>query len=95
MFGNFKQKIADLKYKLEAITIEGSDPSGNVQVVCNANRRILSVSINESILKVRSKEEIEKIVMEATNDALTKAEAIFLEESKKIMPNIPGISNIF
>ncbi|MGE9616032.1 MAG: YbaB/EbfC family nucleoid-associated protein [Solitalea-like symbiont of Acarus siro] len=75
--------------------IEGKDSGNSVKVVCNANRRILSMDIYESILKVRSKEEIQQIIMEATNVDLTKSEAIFLEESKRIMPNIPGISNIF
>lgn len=98
MFGglkNIKQKISDLKDKLETIELNGQDSSALVKVRCNANRKILAIEINESVLKVRDKQEIENLIIEATNNALSKAEAIFIEETKKIMPNIPGLGNIF
>ena len=86
-----KEKAQEIKTRLDNTQVEGKSSNGEVNVVCNGNRKVLSISINESIFKIRDQKEVEALVVEATNQALQQAEQLAEAEMRAIMPNIPGL----
>jgi DNA-binding YbaB/EbfC family protein len=66
--------------------------NGEVEVICTGNREVKEVKINDSLFKIRDREEIEAWVIEATNNALRQAEQLAEAEMRAIMPNIPGLT---
>ncbi len=66
--------------EISAMEFEGTASGGLVKVTISGENKVLSVSIDPSILNPEDKEMIEDLVMIATNDAFKKAEEI--RESK-------------
>jgi len=96
MFGldkikDLKKNAEAAKQRLETITVEGVAGSNLVKVVSTASKRIVSVDISDSVLRTALKEDVDKLVLEAINDALHQAENVATAEMKDILPNIPGL----
>lgn len=98
MFGKLKEimeakaKAEEMKKRLESIMVTGESPQSEVVVTATGGRRIVSVTINESVLKVREKLEIEQLIVMAVNKALEESDQLMAAEMKAIMPNIPGLT---
>lgn len=90
-----KEKAESVKTKLESVVVIGKSAYDEVTVECSGRMQILKIDINDSILKVRSKEDIDRMVKDAVNDALRQAEQIASSELKQVMPNIPGMDGLF
>ncbi|MBQ9158776.1 MAG: YbaB/EbfC family nucleoid-associated protein [Erysipelotrichaceae bacterium] len=60
--------------QINATEFEGSASNGLVKVVVNGENKVLSVSIDPSILNPEDVEMIEDLVMIAVNDAIAKAD---------------------
>lgn len=86
-----QKKAAEMKERLSAIIVEGRSSDGKVTVEANGNRDILSVDIDRAILHVREKEVIDRLVLEAIQDAMQKAQDASESQIKGMMPNIPGL----
>ena len=84
-------KPEKMKMRLENFPVTGQSYNGEVVVTANGSRRVLSVDINDSVLKVREKHEIEQMIVVAVNNATEKADQLMAVEMKAIMPNIPGL----
>jgi DNA-binding YbaB/EbfC family protein len=97
MFGKIKDlmeakgKAEEMKKKLETMTVTGESYAGEVVVTATGGRKLIKIDINQGVLNVRSKHEIENLILTATNNALEKADRLMAEEMKSIMPNIPGL----
>lgn len=98
MFGKIKElmeakaKAEEMKKRLESQLVTGESYNGEVVVTATGGRRITNIQINESIMNVRSKQEVENLILTAVNNALDQADRIMAEEMKAIMPNIPGLN---
>ncbi|MGC8595828.1 MAG: YbaB/EbfC family nucleoid-associated protein [Candidatus Kryptoniota bacterium] len=82
-FGDMQKLLAEMQKniekamsELEAMTVEGESGAGMVKVKANGKREIISIFIDDSLLKTGDKEMIEDLVAAAVNDALSKAEAL-------------------
>ncbi len=97
MFGKLneaKQKAEEMKLKLNAITVEGN--AQGVQVIANANKKIISVNISADLLKPENKEQVEDLLIVAIENALEQAENISAAEMKAMMGGMmPGLGNLF
>jgi nucleoid-associated protein EbfC len=97
MFGKLneaKQKAEEMKLKLDAITVEGN--AQGVQVIANANKKIISVNISADLLKPENKEQVEDLLIVAIENALEQAENISAAEMKAMMGGMmPGLGNLF
>ncbi len=87
-----KNKAEMIKKKLQGITVTGQSPMSEVVVNASGDRKITHIEIQQSILNVREKSDIETLVKQAVNEALEAADQLMAEEMKQILPNIPGIS---
>lgn len=88
MFSKLKQ-FKDLKGRAKQIqdalsqeSAEGTAGWGKVKVTINGNQKILSVSIDDSLMADRNK--LQDLIMEATNDAITKIQRVMATKLKDI-----------
>jgi DNA-binding protein YbaB len=92
--GEAKQKAEEMKLKLEAITVEGN--AQGVQVIANANKKIIAINIAPELLNPANKEQIEELLMLAIEHAMNQAENISSAEMKAMMGSMmPGLGNLF
>ena len=86
-----QQKVEETKARLDTITVEGKAGSGKVTVIMTGNRKVKSISINEKLAGF-DKEELEDLLIIATNDALEKAESVNESEMRSASAGmIPGM----
>ncbi len=90
---NAQKKVEETKERLNTVFVDGESGNGMVVATVTANRKIVNIAIDDSI--VSDKEELEDHLIIALNNALDKATAINDQEmaaaAKDGMPNIPGL----
>lgn len=96
MMGKLKetqQKIEATKHRLDSVLIDEKSNDNLLNVTITANRKIRSISIDESLLE--DKEQLEDYLILVLNKAIEKAtnvnEAELAAVAKEGMPNIPGM----
>ena len=87
-----QKKAEEFKSNLASLSFEGESLNGMVKAVCNGNKEFSSIRINESIFKIREQSEVEQMVLEAVNEAISKADYEARQQMSSIMPNIPGLN---
>ena len=80
------QKAQD---NLDSIEVEGASGGGMVSIRATAKGRILSVSIDASLLQPSEKTMVEDLVAAAINDARAKADAAAGAEMQKMSSTLP------
>ncbi|MEL6707531.1 MAG: YbaB/EbfC family nucleoid-associated protein [Pseudomonadota bacterium] len=94
-----QNQMNDMQVKLDNIEVQGTAGGGLVTVKATAKGRILSVSIDDSLMKPEEKGIIEDLVTAAFNDARDKADRVSAEQMKEMqgsmgLPpgfNLPGM----
>jgi DNA-binding YbaB/EbfC family protein len=81
-------QMNDAQAKLDALEVEGVSGGGLVKIRCTAKGRILSVNIDESLMKPEEKQMVEDLVTAAFNDARDKADRVSNDEMQKIQGNM-------
>lgn len=96
MMGKLKetqQKIEATKQRLDTVLIDEKSNDNLLNVTISANRKIRSITIDESLLE--DKEQLEDYLILVLNKAIEKAtnvnEAELAAVAKEGMPNIPGM----
>ena len=85
-----KQKMEETKAKLETIETNVENLNGEIKIKINGNRVIKSIEISERV-KNLSKSELETVLTESFNKAISEANEINEAEMKKIaMGMLPG-----
>jgi DNA-binding YbaB/EbfC family protein len=86
-----KEKAEKLKEKLAAMDFEGWSYNNKVSIKCTGDKRFHSLEIDDSIFKIRSREEVQDMILEAIDRAQMQADNTIKDEMAAIMPNIPGM----
>lgn len=81
---NIQKQMNEAQVKLDEIEVEGVSGGGLVRIRCTARGRILSVSIDDSLIVPEDKTILEDLVAAAFNDARTKADQAAGAEMSKI-----------
>lgn len=96
MMGKLKetqQKIEATKQRLDTVLIDEKSNDGLLEVTLTANRKIKSITIDESLLE--DKEQLEDYLILVLNKAIERAtninEAELAAVAKEGMPNILGM----
>ena len=89
MAGNVQAELQKAQESLDSIEVEGVSGGGLVKVRASAKGRIVSVSIDESLLQPSEKSMLEDLVAAAINDAKSKADAAAAPELQKMTSGIP------
>lgn len=74
---------------LDKIEVEGAAGGGLVKVRASAKGRIISVTVDETLLQPSEKTMLEDLIAAAINDAKTKADAAAAPELQKMTSGIP------
>jgi DNA-binding YbaB/EbfC family protein len=83
-----QQQMNEAQVKLDSVEVEGVSGGGLVKIRCTAKGRILSVSIDDSLIVVEDKQMLEDLVTAAFNDARHKADQAAGEEMARIQQGI-------
>ena len=92
---SIQTQMSEAQAKLDSIEVEGVAGGGLVKIRCTAKGRILSVNIDESLMKLDEKQMVEDLVTAAFNDARGKADRVSNEEMQKIQQGVglpPGMN---
>lgn len=96
MMGKLKetqQKIEETKARLDSVLIDEQSNDGLLKVTLTANRKVKSITIDDSLLE--DKEQLEDFLILVMNKAIEKATNVNETElaavAKQGMPNIPGM----
>ena len=89
MAQNAQAELQKAQDNLDKIEVEGASGGGLVRVRATAKGRILSVSIDDSLLSPSEKTMTEDLVAAAFNDARAKADAAAGEEMQKMSSSLP------
>ncbi|WP_370188953.1 YbaB/EbfC family nucleoid-associated protein [Qipengyuania sp.] len=79
-----QKQMSDAQAKLDEIEVEGTAGGGLVKVRATARGRILSVTIDDSLMKPEEKAIVEDLVTAAFNDARDRADRKSAEEMGRI-----------
>lgn len=89
-----QQEVEKTKVRLDSVLVDETSSDGKIKVTLNANRKIKSISIDDSLLT--DAEELEDYLIITLNKAIEKASKINETEmavaAKSGMPNIPGMN---
>ncbi|RKT00496.1 YbaB/EbfC family nucleoid-associated protein [Flavobacterium sp. 123] len=92
-----QQKIEDTKKRLDTVLIDEQSNDGLLKVTLTANRKIKSITIDDSLLE--DKDQLEDYLIVTLNKAIEKASNVNQAEldavAKMDMPMIPGMDNLF
>ncbi|MCB0802593.1 MAG: YbaB/EbfC family nucleoid-associated protein [Flavobacteriales bacterium] len=87
-----KQKSEEVKNRLDTISVEADAENGLIKVVCTGNRKITSITIDQSLMADGDKEQLEDLTVLAINRALDKAEKVAEAEMAGIAKGmLPGM----
>jgi DNA-binding YbaB/EbfC family protein len=89
MAQNAQAELQKVQDNLDTIEVEGSSGGGLVKVRATARGRILSVSIDESLLQPSEKTMAEDLIAAAINDAKTQADSAAAVEMQKVTSGLP------
>jgi nucleoid-associated protein EbfC len=89
MAQNVQNELETAQARLDTIEVEGTSGGGLVKVRASAKGRILSVSIDDTLLQPAEKGMLEDLVAAAFNDARTKADAASGAEMQKMTAGMP------
>lgn len=96
MFGGMEEMKQQMQDALTKIIVEAQAGDGAIKIKANAARQILDVTIDPS-LDLTDKEELEDLILEATNRVIAAAAVREQEESKALLGKMlpPGMENLF
>ena len=84
--------VEESKKRLENIYVKGESSDGRIRFVMDGNRVVKDVKVDESLLTVENKEELEDLLAVAFNRALEDANHINENEMKSTAAGmIPGM----
>lgn len=84
-----QRRLEEASRELEEKTVEAQVGGGMVRVVANGRQEILSVEIEEELLKPEEKEMLQDLIVAGVNEALKKAKMMIEEELTKITGGLP------
>ncbi|SMD39123.1 hypothetical protein SAMN04488029_4054 [Reichenbachiella faecimaris] len=104
MMGKVKEvqeKMKEAQATLAQIEIEGESGAGLVKATVNGQKKVIKVSIDDSLVNTADKDIVQDLIVAAINKAMDEADILAKEHIQKqtegMMPNIPGfdLGNMF
>ncbi|MEJ6981076.1 YbaB/EbfC family nucleoid-associated protein [Pedobacter sp. P351] len=91
-----QQKAEEVKKRLETVIVTGEAEGGKIKVSANGNKIITSIEIDQPLLSSADKEELEELLIVATNKALEQAENAHQAEMQAMSQDmLGGLGNLF
>ncbi len=89
-----KTKLAKAQQELGSITVEASSGKGAVKVIINGQQKIQSIEISPKVIDRDKAEQLEKLVLTAVDEAITKSQKLAAKQLKGLTGGlkIPGLT---
>jgi DNA-binding YbaB/EbfC family protein len=89
-------KAAEMQERLAQMQVEGTSGGGMVSVTASGQQKILSVTVDPTLMADGDKEMLEDLLVAAVNQAIEKAKAAASEEMSKLTGsmNVPGMDDV-
>jgi DNA-binding YbaB/EbfC family protein len=71
-----QQKAGEIKSRLDAVTVTGTAEGDKITVTANGNKIIQSINIDNDFFKEADKEQLEELLVIATNKAMEQADNV-------------------
>lgn len=99
MFGKMmemKQKMEEMKQRLDLISVTGNSPGDDVIVQMNGNKKLVGITVSTELAARGDAEEIAELTMVAFQRAMEKAENVNESEMRSAAGNLlPGLGGMF
>ena len=97
MMGDMEEKQKALQEKLALMEVEAEAGDGAVVVKANGKKELVNIKIDQNKISLGDVEELEDLVLIATNRALEEAGAIAEAESQALISDMlpPGLGGLF
>ena len=89
MAQNAQAELAKAQDNLDKVEVEGASGGGLVRIRATAKGRILSVSIDDSLIVPADKAMLEDLIAASLNDARAKADQAAAAEMQKMSAGLP------
>ncbi len=89
MAQNAQAELAKAQDNLDKVEVDGASGGGLVKIKATAKGRILSVSIDDSLIVPADKAMLEDLIAAALNDARAKADLAAAAEMQKMSAGLP------
>lgn len=88
-------RMKDVQENLARLKVQGMAGGGMVTVEANGQQKILSCTVEDSLLESGDKEMVEDLLVAAVNQALDKAKQAAADEMSKVTGgmNLPGLDD--
>ncbi len=90
-----QKKAKQVQKDLKNTEVEAKSTDGLVTVVLSANQKIKSIKIDDSLISVDKKKELEDKIVRVISEGLSRAQAVAADKTKGLMGemglNIPGM----
>lgn len=88
-----QSKMKAIQKGLENISVDHEGAGGKIKIRMSGTQKVLSVSIDESLLLADNKQVIERDLISTINNASTKVQKVAAQELKSAMGDlkIPGL----
>ena len=89
-----KSKLDKAQKELAKMVVEGQSDKGAVRVTASGQQKILSITISPEIIDPGKADQLEKLVLKATSEALDKSRRLAAKHLGKLTGGlkIPGIT---
>ncbi|MCK5434950.1 MAG: YbaB/EbfC family nucleoid-associated protein [Dehalococcoidales bacterium] len=89
-----KSNLDKAQKELKNITLEVSSGKGAVKVTINGQQKIQSIKISPMVMDSNKPEKLEKMVLEAVSDAISKSQKLAAKNLGKLTGGfkIPGLT---
>ena len=79
-----RQEMGRIQEELEKKTVEVSSGGGMVKVCANGKQRILSITLDDSVMKLEDKEMLQDLVKAGVNEALKASQEMVAQEMGRL-----------
>ena len=90
-----QKKAKQVQKELKNTEVEAKSTDGLVTVVLSADQKIKLVEIDDSLMNVQSKGDLEEKIVRVVSEGLSRAQGVAAEKTKGLMGdmglNIPGM----
>ena len=89
-----KSKLDEAQKELGSTIVEASSGKGTVKVTINGKQKIQSIKISPKVINPDKTDQLEKLVLTAVDDAVTKSQKLAAKQLKGLTGGlkIPGLT---
>lgn len=99
MFGKMmemKQKMEEMKSRLDQISVTGNSPGNEIEVRMNGNKKLVGITVSSALAARGDADEIAELMQIAFERAMEQAEQINESEMRAAAGNLlPGLGGMF